>query len=112
MAKRDEAKRLLSLSPEEQESVRKAKEAAKLEEATSKKKAREDAKARERSLEGKIFRLHPVNEEHIGSATILYANVHGFADYLTIKGSADDSCFAERHPRYTLDYSKVKLTKR
>lgn len=48
----------------------------------------------------------------IGSATILYANVHRFADYLIIKGSADDSCFAGRHHRYTLDYSKVKLTKR
>ena len=112
MVKRNETKRLRSLSPEEQESVRKAKKAAKLEAAAGKKKAREDAKARERSLKGKVFRLHPVNEEHIGSATILYANVHGFADYLTIKGSADDSCFAEHHPRYTLDYSKVKLTKR
>lgn len=100
------------MSPEEQESVRKAKEPAKLEGAAGKKKAREDAKAGERSLKGKIFRLHPVNEERFGSVTILYANVHGFADYLTIKGLTDDSCFAERHPRYTLDYSKVKLTKR
>lgn len=71
------SKGLRTLSPEEQESVRKAKEAAKLEAAAGKKKAREDAKAREHSLKGKIFRLHPVNEEHFGSATILYATVYG-----------------------------------
>ena len=108
MIKREESKRAKTMSEEELAAAHKAKEEEKLQAASVKNQAKE----LKRSLKGKTFRLHPVNEEHIGSATILYANVPGFADYLTIKGSADDSCFAERHPAYSLDYDKIKLIKR
>ena len=107
-----EAKKLKSLPKQEAEALIKKKKEEKALAKEEEKARKEKIKALRAELKGKTFRLHPVNEDHIGSATILYANVKGFADYLTIKGDKDDSCFAERHPAYALDYSKIKLKKR
>ena len=111
-SKMAEAKKLKSLPKQEAEALIKKKKEEKALAKEEEKARKEKIKALRAELKGKTFRLHPVNEDHIGSATILYANVKGFADYLTIKGDKDDSCFAERHPAYALDYSKIKLMKR
>ena len=88
------------------------KAARKAEEKEEKARKKAEEKARKDALRGKTFRIHPVNEDHLGDCTILYANVKGFKDYLTIKGGAEDSCFGEKRPAYALDYGKLVLRKK
>ena len=117
MVLRAEKKRALAgKEPAEIEAEKKRrleeKEARKAKEKEEKARKKAEEKARKEALRGKTFRIHPVNEDHLGDCTILYANVKGFKDYLTIKGEAEDSCFGEKRPAYALDYGKLILRKK
>ena len=117
MVLRAEKKRALAgKDPAEIEAEKKRrleeKEARKAKEKEEKARKKAEEKARKEALRGRTFRIHPVNEDHLGDCTILYANVKGFKDYLTIKGEAEDSCFGEKRPAYALDYGKLVLRKK
>lgn len=112
LAALSEKKREKALSESEKSELAAKKRAAKEAEKRAREESRKRESSRKKELRGKTFRIHPVNEEHIGAATILYANVPGFKDYLTIRGGKDDSCFGERHPSYALDYGKIVLKRK